>query len=96
MFTRQAVAHGAQVTQNRRGEYSLWQRRFWEHTIRDENDYARHIEYIHYNPVKHGLVNRVSDWPHSSFHRYVRSGIFPQDWGGTVEPEAMSFGERRE
>ena len=49
MFTRQAVAHGAQVTQNRRGEYSLWQRRFWEHTIRDENDYARHIEYIHYN-----------------------------------------------
>jgi putative transposase len=96
VFTRQAVAHGVPVTQNRRGEYSLWQRRFWEHTVRDEIDFARHVDYIHYNPVKHGLVKRVRDWPHSSFHRYVRSGILPEDWGGIVEPEGTLFGERME
>jgi len=96
VFTRQAVAHGVSAAQNRRGEYSLWQRRFWEHTVRDEIDFARHVDYVHYNPVKHGLVKRVSDWPHSSFHRYVRCGIVPEDWGGTVEPEGTLFGERME
>jgi putative transposase len=94
LFSRQVVAEGLPIRQNRRGEYALWQRRFWEHTIRDESDFERHIDYIHFNPVKHGLVKRVSDWPHSSFHRYVRSGVLPQDWGGTVAIADGAFGER--
>jgi putative transposase len=95
-FTRQVVAEAVPAKRNRRGEYSLWQRRFWEHTIRDETDFARHFDYIHYNPVKHALVSRVSDWPHSSFHRYVRSGLLPKDWGGTVAAADRAFGERSE
>jgi len=66
----------------KRGERGIWQRRFWEHCIRDEEDYARHVDYIHWNPVKHGYVQRVADWPHSSFHRFVEKGIYPLDWGG--------------
>jgi putative transposase len=96
VFSRQVVAEGVPAKRNRRGKYALWQRRFWEHTVRDEKDFARHIDYIHYNPVKHGLVSRVSDWPHSSFHRYVRSGWLPEDWGGTVEAANTAFGERRD
>jgi putative transposase len=76
-----------------RGERGIWQRRFWEHLIRDEADYARHVEYCYINPVKHGLVARVRDWPHSSFHRDVRAGIFPQDWAGDVG-RIGEFGER--
>ncbi|MGC3983030.1 MAG: transposase [Steroidobacteraceae bacterium] len=64
----------------RRGERGIWQRRYWEHVIRDEEDWWRHVEYIHYNPVKHGHVRRVCDWPHSSFHRFVRRGLYPADW----------------
>jgi putative transposase len=64
------------------GELALWQRRFWEHTVGDETDLARHVDYIHFNPVKHGLARRVRDWPHSSFHRYVRQGVLPEDWAG--------------
>jgi putative transposase len=78
-----------------RGERGIWQRRFWEHLIRDEADYARHIEYCYINPVKHGLVRRVQDWPHSSFHRDVRAGLFPIDWAGEVGPEG-TFGERKD
>jgi hypothetical protein len=65
-----------------RGERGIWQQRFWEHLIRDDADYERHVAYCYINPVKHGLVARVQDWPHSSFHRYVRRGLFPLDWGG--------------
>jgi putative transposase len=93
LFTRLAVAQGLASTRNQRGEYALWQTRFWEHTIRDEADLGRHIDYIHYNPVKHGLVSQVCDWPHSSFHRYVKLGVLPRDWGGTV-PSDLGFGER--
>jgi putative transposase len=75
-----------------RGERGIWQRRFWEHLIRDDADYARHVEYCYINPVKHGLVRRVQDWPYSSFHRDVRTGIFPEDWAGEIEP-AGEFGE---
>jgi len=56
------------------GERGIWQRRFWEHAIRDQADYARHLDYIHYNPVKHGWVQAVRDWPHSTFHHWVRRG----------------------
>lgn len=66
----------------RRGERGIWQRRFWEHMIRDDDDLRAHVDYIHFNPVKHGLVDRVRDWPHSSFHAYVRAGMLPADWGG--------------
>ena len=61
-------------------ESTLWQRRFWEHCIRDDEDLRRHVDYLHFNPVKHGLVSRVSDWPHSTFHRFVKAGICPADW----------------
>jgi putative transposase len=73
------------------GESSPWQPRFWEHTIRDATDLQHHIDYIHINPIKHRLVSRLADWPHSSFHRYVRDGILPLDWAGSVE--GLGFGE---
>ena len=60
---------------------SLWQKRYWEHTIKDENDFNRHVDYIHFNPVKHGHVTRAVDWPYSSFHRFVKQGILPAAWG---------------
>ena len=68
-------------SRERQGEQAIWQRRFWEHRIRDETDFAHHVNYIHYNPVKHGLVNRPVDWPYSSIHRAIRQGMIPPDWG---------------
>jgi putative transposase len=68
------------------------QRRYWEGTLRDENDFARHVDYIHYNPVKHGHVRSVHDWPFSSFHRIVRLWICPRDWAGVAEDKG-TFGE---
>ena len=75
------------------GESTIWQRRFWEHQIRDEADFSHHMNYVHINPVKHGLVQRVSDWPYSTFHRYVKQGIYPQDWGNNLEIPSQNFGE---
>ncbi|WP_341502149.1 transposase [Gallaecimonas sp. GXIMD4217] len=72
-----------------RRERGIWQRRYWEHLIRDQRDLANHMDYIHYNPVKHGLVNRVVDWPYSTFHRHVRLGVYPKDWCGTGD--ALEF-----
>jgi putative transposase len=85
-----AALTGRRVTKREKG---LWQRRYWEHAIRNEADLARHIDYIHFNPVKHALVSRVSDWPHSSFHQYVAHGDLLEDWGGDVREIAGSFGE---
>ncbi len=65
-----------------RGEQAVWQHRYWEHQIRDEADFARHVDYIHYNPVRHGLARAVLDWPYSSFGRYVEAGVYASDWGG--------------
>ena len=62
-------------------EQAVWERRFWEHLIRDEEDLVKHVEHIHYNPVKHGLVNAPKNWEFSSFHRYVRDGVFDPEWG---------------
>jgi putative transposase len=76
-----------------RGERGIWQRRFWEHLIRDDPDFSRHVEYCYINPVKHGLVTRVRDWRHSSFHRDVRAGLFPDDWAGDFSMTG-EFGER--
>jgi putative transposase len=64
----------------KRGERGIWQRRYWEHMIRDDRDLEQHVDYIHWNPVKHGWVRRAGDWPHSSFHAYVRRGLYPADW----------------
>jgi putative transposase len=71
-----------------------WARRFWEHTIRDDADFERHVDYIHFNPVKHGHVSRVIDWPYSSFHRYVRQGLLPSDWADGPDGGGRRFGER--
>jgi len=65
-----------------RSERGIWQRRFWEHAIRDEGDYAHHMDYVHYNPVKHGHVTAVAQWPYSTFHRWVKAGVYPVGWGG--------------
>jgi putative transposase len=65
-----------------KGERAIWQRRYWEHTIRSEKDYQAHVDYVHINPVKHGLVKVVKDWPYSTFHRFVEQGVYPQDWAG--------------
>ncbi len=65
----------------KRRERGIWQRRFWEHVIRDEKDFQQHIDYIHWNPVKHGWVENVSDWQYSSFHKFVKSGHYPRHWG---------------
>jgi len=93
-FSGALVKSGVPLHKDHRGEYRLWRRRFWEHTIRDEQDLETHVDYIHYNPVKHGLVQRAADWPYSSFHRYVRLGWLNEDWG--TDPSGfddMEFGE---
>jgi putative transposase len=72
----------------KRGEELIWQRRFWDHLIRDDLDFQRHLDYLHWNPVKHGYVKRVIDWPYSTFHRFVKLGLYPIDWGGIKEDEA--------
>ena len=94
-FTHRLVATGVPIERHRSGEYALWQRRFWEHTIRDETDFERHVDYVHFNPVKHKLVSRARDWRYSSFHAYVRGGLLPADWAGDVDEARMDFGERK-
>ena len=74
-------------------EKGIWQRRYWEHLIRDDADLARHIDYIHFNPVKHRLVARTRDWPYSSFHDHVARGALPADWGGDGAHPTGLFGE---
>ncbi len=76
-----------------KSERGIWQRRYWEHAIRDDTDLARHVDYIHFNPVKHGYVASVADWPHSSFSRYVARGQLPPDWGGDMREIPGKFGE---
>lgn len=93
-FSRR-IAKNEYVTPSRAGkrERGIWQRRFWEHWIRDEVDLERHVDYIHYNPVKHGLVDKVVDRPYSSFHRFVQRGWLSEDWGCSGEFTG-DFGER--
>ncbi|WP_444996428.1 REP-associated tyrosine transposase [Aliikangiella sp. IMCC44359] len=75
-----------------KSERGIWQRRFWEHQIRDEADYIQHMNYVYYNPVKHGYVDNVIDWPYSSFHRDVEKGIYSKDWGEHIDIDGV-FGE---
>jgi REP-associated tyrosine transposase len=92
-----SIPKGEQLSPVRqsRGERGIWQRRFWEHLIRDDRDYARHVEYCYINPVKHGHVPRVQDWPFSSFHRDVRDGLFPADWAGDLAEGETSVSGRK-
>jgi putative transposase len=78
----------------RRGERGIWQRRYWEHTIRDDHDFAAHMDYTHFNPVKHGLVEHPAEWPHSSFRRCVAGGLYPAEWMRSAA-EPPDTGERR-
>ncbi|MHC1697950.1 MAG: transposase [Geobacteraceae bacterium] len=75
-----------------KGERGLWQWRFWKNTVQDEDDLRRHLDYLHYNPVKHGLVANVADWPHSTFHNHVSRGLYLPDWGGRGDSDG-GFGE---
>jgi putative transposase len=82
-------------SRKKRGEATIWQRRFWEHLIRNEDDLQRHLDYLHFNPIKHGHVDLVLEWPWSSFHRLVREGIYSKDWGGsdTARTDLKTVGE---
>ncbi|MDM8350615.1 transposase [Pseudomonas sp. sp1636] len=82
LFVKSLRVAGEPIGLGARGGAGIWQSRFWEHLIRDERDLANHIDYIHFNPVKHGLVQRVIDWPYSRFHRFVSQGVLPADWAG--------------
>ena len=90
----QPCAEHISLSRLQKRERGIWQRRFWEHAIRGEADLRAHVDYIHFNPVKHGLVSRVSDWRWSSFHRYVRAGVLPADWGGALGHASDWSGER--
>lgn len=84
-LSRRASAVGNVRPPSRRSQ-GVWQPKFWEHTLQDDEDFERHLNYIHYNPVKHGYVSSPRDWPWSSFHRYVKAGVYDADWGsGTSE-----------
>ena len=78
-------------SRQKRGEAAIWQRRFWEHTIRDEDDLSRHLDYIHYNPVKHGYVQSVHEWRWSSFHRYIKMGYYDIDWGSAIKKDVIGL-----
>jgi putative transposase len=92
--SRDRTTETQSASRRKRRELDFWQRRFWEHAIRDDADYARHVDYLHFNPVKHGLVSRVTDWPYSTFHRFVRLGIYSADWAGAGADEAdVDYGE---
>jgi putative transposase len=93
-FSR-ALPKGEPISNSRiaKGERGIWQRRFWEHTIRDEADLRYHLDYIHFNPVKHGLVASVAEWPHSTFHAYVSRGLYRLSWGSSATQAEGYFGE---
>ena len=94
-FTKELIRKKVLLTKDNRGRYNVWQPRYWEHVIGSDDDFEKHFNYIHYTPVKHGHVNRVVDWPYSSFHRYVKAGVLMQHWAGAVGGvrEDICFGE---
>jgi putative transposase len=92
-FTKECLPEYRNIandSRTKKKEQAVWQRRFWEHLIRDDNDYEKHVEYIHYNPVKHGHVKSPKDWVYSSFHKYVRQGKYDFNWGAG---EPLKFDE---
>lgn len=100
-FTKAFLAGGGtegvrSASRRRKGEAAVWQRRYWEHKIRDQKDFNNHFDYIHYNPVHHELVERPEDWPWSTFHKFVREGIYESDWGDEPPPGIDKLGKRSE
>jgi putative transposase len=99
LFTRYYLASGGEdrirnASRRRRREAAIWQRRFWEHQIRNEEDLKRHVDYIHYNPVKHGLVQQVTDWPWSTYHRFAKEGYYGPNMAWDIHTEDnATFGE---
>lgn len=96
-FTRQLQLLEC-INSSRKGkrERGIWQRRFWEHLIRNEHDFNKHLDYIHFNPVKHGYVKTAFQWPHSSIHRYIKEGVLPKNWACGDEAKhnhGLNFGE---
>lgn len=81
------------ASRKRKGERGIWQRRYWEHLIRDENDFERHVDYIHYNPVKHGHVKMAVDWSYSTIHQYIKNGLLDKDWGNDNNDIGTQCGE---
>ena len=97
-FTQSWLANGGaegRISESRwkKGERAIWHRRFFEHTVRDEDDLERCVDYIHWNPKKHKLVHRVHDWEWSSFHRYVETGHYDLEWGGTDPVDGFEYPE---
>lgn len=94
LFTRQLpCTESNSMVRQARGERGIWQRRYWVHLIRDERDYAAHVDYVHVNPVKHGLVKAAAAWSYSTFHHYVRQGVYPLNWSADPELLAIPGGE---
>lgn len=88
------VSEGRSISREGKSERGGWQRRYWEHTLRDENDFERHCDYIHINPVKHGYVSAVHEWPFTSYHGFVKRGVYRIDWAGSGDVDGNDFGER--
>ena len=91
-FTKSHLASGGaerprSASRRWAGRRGVWQRRYWEHTLRDETDFERHVDYIHWNPVKHGHADRPWDWESSSFRRWVAAGQYERDWGRSAAPD---------
>ena len=84
LFSKSLIKSGVNLSKSRHNEYHLWTRRFWEHTVRHDADYENYVNYIHYNPIKHGLVDDLKNWPYSSFHHFVRAGLIDENWGSSV------------
>jgi putative transposase len=89
------LPEGERISARRAGKgvRGVWKRQYWEHTLRDETDFARHLDYVHFNPIKHGHVAWVRDWPYSSFRRCVRLEAYPEDWVSGFGKEARTSGE---
>jgi putative transposase len=93
-FSRQIVLDEViSKSRQRKRERGIWQRRYWEHLIRDERDYEHHVNYIHYNPVKHGYVKKPSEWCYSSIHRWIGQGILQENWACSDDFQHLKFGE---
>lgn len=93
LFSRRLPEHCRlqNLSKQKRGDLGIWQRRFWEHCIQNEHDLARHMDYVYYNPVKHGYVENVADWAFSSFHRDVKRGLYPQNWGNNLDIQTQNL-----
>jgi putative transposase len=90
-FTKNVVVMNSVFSKNKRNEYNIWQKRYWEHMIRDERDYENHINYIHYNPIKHKYVKRTRDWPYSSFMKFVNQGIYKLNWSDNIYKDYIDY-----